>query len=46
MERLGRDVLRDELKKNGEADIIEDMLMTGFHMPPLITIKVRHILAL
>ncbi|PAV56620.1 hypothetical protein WR25_04165 isoform A [Diploscapter pachys] len=42
MERLGRDVLRTELKKNGEADIVEDMLMTGFHMPPLITIKHLH----
>ncbi|CAI4223264.1 unnamed protein product [Auanema sp. JU1783] len=42
MEMAGREYLRQELKKKGEADTVEDMLRIGFHWPPLITVKHLH----
>uniref|UniRef100_A0A1I7UXW3 Adenosine 5'-monophosphoramidase HINT3 n=1 Tax=Caenorhabditis tropicalis TaxID=1561998 RepID=A0A1I7UXW3_9PELO len=42
MERTGRELLREHLKKEGEADTVEDMLRIGFHLPPLLSIHHLH----
>ncbi|CAI5453545.1 unnamed protein product [Caenorhabditis angaria] len=42
MERTGREVLREKLKKSGEADTVEDMLRVGFHYPPMLTVHHLH----
>uniref|UniRef100_A0A8R1DF46 Adenosine 5'-monophosphoramidase HINT3 n=1 Tax=Caenorhabditis japonica TaxID=281687 RepID=A0A8R1DF46_CAEJA len=42
MERTGRELLREQLKKAGEADTVEDMLRIGFHLPPLLSVHHLH----
>ncbi|CAL2044430.1 unnamed protein product [Caenorhabditis brenneri] len=42
MERTGRELLREQLKKEGEADTVEDMLRIGFHLPPLLSVHHLH----
>lgn len=42
MEKAGREHLREVLKKNGDADIVEAILRTGFHKPPFLTVHHLH----
>lgn len=42
MEKTGRELLREHLKKKGEADTVEDMLRIGFHLPPLLSVHHLH----
>ncbi|CAI2353475.1 unnamed protein product [Caenorhabditis sp. 36 PRJEB53466] len=42
MERTGRELLREKLKKEGEADTVEDMLRIGFHFTPLLSVHHLH----
>ncbi|TKR60475.1 hypothetical protein L596_027717 [Steinernema carpocapsae] len=42
MVKLGRELLREQLKEKGQADTVEDMLRMGFHFPPMTSVNHLH----